>query len=354
MTEVTLTHIGGPTVLLEVEGWRLLTDPTFDAPGRRYTFGCGSPPTRPAARRSPPPTWARSMWSCSATTTTATTSTTPAGPCSRWPGSSSPPPPGPGGWAATPAASNHGRPSGWRPSSALARRWSSTGPAWRSVARPPARSACAPPPSARRNARRPTCRSGPGTVRRCSPTGGPIRCWSGETSRSTAGAASASARSPPRYPRPRAAHVVRTRVRRRPPGQLGFRCQCSALLTHSKRFAEPLASCPQTYVSATTQADPTQARSPASRTRVRNQRRTTTTLGGLCDTRGHGPPPRLRPHLDRRPTPRPSGRCAQGGRLLPGLRRHRQRRPRRPAGAGPDPRPAYRHVGSRVSSLRGA
>jgi L-ascorbate metabolism protein UlaG (beta-lactamase superfamily) len=42
MTEVTLTHIGGPTVLLEVEGWRLLTDPTFDAPGRRYTFGWGS------------------------------------------------------------------------------------------------------------------------------------------------------------------------------------------------------------------------------------------------------------------------------------------------------------------------
>jgi hypothetical protein len=82
MTEVTLTHIGGPTVLLEVEGWRRLTDPTFDAPGRRYTFGWGSPPTRPAARRSPPPTWARSMWSCSATTTTATTSTPPAGPCS--------------------------------------------------------------------------------------------------------------------------------------------------------------------------------------------------------------------------------------------------------------------------------
>ena len=44
MTEVTLTHIGGPTVLLEVEGWRLLTDPTFDAPGRRYTFGWGSGP----------------------------------------------------------------------------------------------------------------------------------------------------------------------------------------------------------------------------------------------------------------------------------------------------------------------
>jgi L-ascorbate metabolism protein UlaG (beta-lactamase superfamily) len=37
-----ITHIGGPTALLEVEGWRLLTDPTFDAPGRRYTFGWGS------------------------------------------------------------------------------------------------------------------------------------------------------------------------------------------------------------------------------------------------------------------------------------------------------------------------
>jgi L-ascorbate metabolism protein UlaG (beta-lactamase superfamily) len=37
-----LTHIGGPTVLIEVEGWRLLTDPTFDAPGRRYSFGWGA------------------------------------------------------------------------------------------------------------------------------------------------------------------------------------------------------------------------------------------------------------------------------------------------------------------------
>jgi L-ascorbate metabolism protein UlaG (beta-lactamase superfamily) len=39
---VRLTHIGGPTVLIEVEGWRLLTDPTFDAPGRRYSFGWGT------------------------------------------------------------------------------------------------------------------------------------------------------------------------------------------------------------------------------------------------------------------------------------------------------------------------
>ena len=30
MNGVRLTHIGGPTVLLEVGGWRFLTDPTFD------------------------------------------------------------------------------------------------------------------------------------------------------------------------------------------------------------------------------------------------------------------------------------------------------------------------------------
>ncbi|SEE87032.1 MBL fold metallo-hydrolase [Jiangella alba] len=33
-----LTHIGGPTVLVEVDGWRLLTDPTFDPAGGRYAF----------------------------------------------------------------------------------------------------------------------------------------------------------------------------------------------------------------------------------------------------------------------------------------------------------------------------
>lgn len=37
-----ITHIGGPTVLIEVGGWRILTDPTFDAPGRRYNFGWGT------------------------------------------------------------------------------------------------------------------------------------------------------------------------------------------------------------------------------------------------------------------------------------------------------------------------
>jgi L-ascorbate metabolism protein UlaG (beta-lactamase superfamily) len=42
VTAVRLTHIGGPTMLIEVGGWRLLTDPTFDAPGRKYSFGWGA------------------------------------------------------------------------------------------------------------------------------------------------------------------------------------------------------------------------------------------------------------------------------------------------------------------------
>src|SRR3954451_9601158 len=40
--EVRLTHIGGPTVLIETAGWRLLTDPTFDPPGQSYRFGWGT------------------------------------------------------------------------------------------------------------------------------------------------------------------------------------------------------------------------------------------------------------------------------------------------------------------------
>jgi L-ascorbate metabolism protein UlaG (beta-lactamase superfamily) len=39
---VAITHIGGPTALIEIGGWRILTDPTFDAPGRRYAFGWGT------------------------------------------------------------------------------------------------------------------------------------------------------------------------------------------------------------------------------------------------------------------------------------------------------------------------
>ena len=39
---VQMTHLGGPTVLLELGGWRILTDPTFDPPGRKYQFGWGT------------------------------------------------------------------------------------------------------------------------------------------------------------------------------------------------------------------------------------------------------------------------------------------------------------------------
>jgi L-ascorbate metabolism protein UlaG (beta-lactamase superfamily) len=42
MTDVRITHIGGPTALIEIDGWRLLTDPTFDPPGKRYFFGWGT------------------------------------------------------------------------------------------------------------------------------------------------------------------------------------------------------------------------------------------------------------------------------------------------------------------------
>ena len=43
---VRLTHIGGPTVLIEVAGWRLLTDPTFDPAGDHYSFGWGTGSTK--------------------------------------------------------------------------------------------------------------------------------------------------------------------------------------------------------------------------------------------------------------------------------------------------------------------
>jgi L-ascorbate metabolism protein UlaG (beta-lactamase superfamily) len=46
MNGVRVTHIGGPTVLIEVGGWRLLTDPTFDTPGRKYNFGWGTGSTK--------------------------------------------------------------------------------------------------------------------------------------------------------------------------------------------------------------------------------------------------------------------------------------------------------------------
>jgi L-ascorbate metabolism protein UlaG (beta-lactamase superfamily) len=43
-----MTHLGGPTVLLELDGWRILTDPTFDPPGKTYAFGLGTSSTKTA------------------------------------------------------------------------------------------------------------------------------------------------------------------------------------------------------------------------------------------------------------------------------------------------------------------
>jgi L-ascorbate metabolism protein UlaG (beta-lactamase superfamily) len=37
-----ITHVGGPTVLVELGRWRLLTDPTFDPAGGHYDFGWGT------------------------------------------------------------------------------------------------------------------------------------------------------------------------------------------------------------------------------------------------------------------------------------------------------------------------
>jgi L-ascorbate metabolism protein UlaG (beta-lactamase superfamily) len=57
-TEIRITHIGGPTALIEVEGWRLLTDPTFDPPGRRYSSAGQQRPRPPAMQgrlHRPPP-----------------------------------------------------------------------------------------------------------------------------------------------------------------------------------------------------------------------------------------------------------------------------------------------------------
>ena len=41
-----LTHIGGPTILIELDGWRILSDPTFDPAGRTYSFGLGTTSTK--------------------------------------------------------------------------------------------------------------------------------------------------------------------------------------------------------------------------------------------------------------------------------------------------------------------
>jgi L-ascorbate metabolism protein UlaG (beta-lactamase superfamily) len=42
LRDVAITHIGGPTALIEAAGRRILTDPTFDDPGGTYRFGWGT------------------------------------------------------------------------------------------------------------------------------------------------------------------------------------------------------------------------------------------------------------------------------------------------------------------------
>jgi L-ascorbate metabolism protein UlaG (beta-lactamase superfamily) len=42
VSDIRVTYIGGPTALIEIGPWRLLTDPTFDPPGKRYFFGWGT------------------------------------------------------------------------------------------------------------------------------------------------------------------------------------------------------------------------------------------------------------------------------------------------------------------------
>ena len=42
MSDLRITRVGGPTVLLEIDGWTILTDPTFDPAGRTYAFGWGT------------------------------------------------------------------------------------------------------------------------------------------------------------------------------------------------------------------------------------------------------------------------------------------------------------------------
>ena len=53
MKDVRITHIGGPTALIEVGGWRLLTDPTFDPAGGSYRFGWGTGSTKTAGPAMP-------------------------------------------------------------------------------------------------------------------------------------------------------------------------------------------------------------------------------------------------------------------------------------------------------------
>ena len=73
---VTITLIGGPTALIEIDGFRLLTDPTFDEPGAYQLPHVKL--EKLVGLRSAPMISARSMPCCSATTSIRTISIIPA------------------------------------------------------------------------------------------------------------------------------------------------------------------------------------------------------------------------------------------------------------------------------------
>ena len=57
---LSITHIGTATMLLEIGALRLLTDPVFDPAGGRYHFGWGTGSTKlPVNRPRPSKTYRR-------------------------------------------------------------------------------------------------------------------------------------------------------------------------------------------------------------------------------------------------------------------------------------------------------
>jgi L-ascorbate metabolism protein UlaG (beta-lactamase superfamily) len=75
MNSLRITLIGGPTALIEIDGFRLLTDPTFDAPGSyQLPHVRLEKLTGPAVSADD----IGDMPCCSATTSTPTISTSPA------------------------------------------------------------------------------------------------------------------------------------------------------------------------------------------------------------------------------------------------------------------------------------
>ena len=91
----------------------------------------------------------------------------------------------------------------------------------------------------------------------------------------------------------------------------------------------------ESFASATATASLPNSAQQASRTRVRNQRRTTSPVPGFCDGQPHGTAAWLCPRLHRRPAA--SGRRPPARWRLSGVHRDRQRCPRRPARPRPAP-----------------